>query len=46
MRIFINHIYERWDWERSTLNKRSEKEEDLNHLLELQRDGFIKFCSD
>jgi len=44
MRIFINHIYDRWDWEKSVLKKKHEKEEDLNRLLQLQCEQFMAFC--
>ena len=44
MRIFVNHIYDRWDWDKALLKKKHEKEEDLNHLLQVQCDQFIAFC--
>ena len=45
MRIFINYIYDRWDWETGVLKKKNVKEEDLNGLLLQQCKGFIDFCS-
>ena len=46
MRLFINHIYDRWDDDRGTLKKKNANEDDLNDLLQIQCQGFIEFCRD
>ena len=42
-RIFINNIYQRWDYPTSTLKKLTEKEYDIEQLLLEQTQGFLGF---
>lgn len=43
-RVFINNIYDRWDWESGNLKKLTEKEYDLEDLISSQTKHFIQFC--
>ena len=43
-RVFINKIYQRWDFETGHLKKLDEKDLDLNELLEQQAINFVQFC--
>ncbi len=43
-RVFVNKLYQRWDWEGGPLKKIDEKEYDINELLESQTRNFIDFC--
>lgn len=43
-RIFINRIYQRWDFETGELKKLDDKDLDLNELLDQQAVNFVQFC--
>lgn len=43
-RVFVNNIYSRWDFTSGKLKQLSDKEIDLEELLESQTKNFISFC--
>ena len=44
-RVFVNNIYKRWDYATSSLKKISDKEFDLEELLQTQSENFLKYCT-
>ena len=44
-RVFVNNIYKRWDYEAAKLKKLTEKEFDIEELLQTQSKNFLRYCT-